>query len=65
MDEKIKSAIDKLFEDAKKGNDKAGRILCQIFNETLQATMRCQLYPRTDIIKFTHKIGKRVNSTNF
>lgn len=52
MDEKLKAAIDKLFEEAR-------RILCQIFNETLQATMRCQLWPRTDIIKFTHKIGEK------
>lgn len=59
MDEKLKAAIDKLFEDAKKGDDKAGRILCQIFNETLHATMRCQLCPPMNIIKFNYKIGKK------
>lgn len=45
MEREIKEAIDKLFEKAQDGDDNAGRILCEIFNEARKATMTTSKIP--------------------
>lgn len=44
MDDRIKDAIDKLFEEARQGDKKAGDILNEIFTKTLFESIKSKTH---------------------